>query len=56
MTQASREGKKNISASLDANISKALRRLALEQDRTMQQMMAEAIEDLFCKYGVSVEK
>jgi len=43
----SRQGKKAISAFFDPNVSKQLKRLALDEDSTVQKLMAEALNDLF---------
>jgi len=47
----SRQGKRAISAFFDPAASKQLRLLALEQDSTIQQLLREAINDLFEKHG-----
>jgi hypothetical protein len=48
---ASRVGKKAITGFFDPAVSKQFKRLALEQDKTVQVLIAEAINDLFEKYG-----
>ncbi len=47
----SRQGKKAISGHFDPAVSKQLKQLALEQDQTVQSLLAEALNDLFEKYG-----
>ncbi len=47
----SRQGKKAISAFFDPNVSKQLKRLALDEDSTVQKLMAEALNDLFIKHN-----
>ena len=48
---ATRSGKKKVTASLAPADHKRLRRLALERDATTEALLAEAIHDLFTKYG-----
>ncbi len=47
----SRQGKKAIAGHFDPAVSKQLKQLALEQDTTVQALLAEALNDLFEKYG-----
>jgi hypothetical protein len=47
----SRLGKKMIAGHFDPSVSKQLKQLALERDSTVQALLAEAINDLFVKYG-----
>ena len=47
----SRQGKKAIAGDFDPAVSKQLKQLALEQDTTVQALLAEALNDLFDKYG-----
>ena len=47
----SRHGRKSITVYLDAAAHRQLRLLALEQDSSAQQMVADAINDLFQKHG-----
>jgi hypothetical protein len=47
----SRLGKKAIAGHFDPAVSKQLKQLALEQDTTVQALLAEALNDLFDKYG-----
>ena len=47
----SRIGKKAITGFFDPAVSKQFKRLALENDRTVQLLLAEALNDLFVKYN-----
>ncbi|MDJ0733224.1 MAG: hypothetical protein QNJ47_03910 [Nostocaceae cyanobacterium] len=46
----SRKGKKAIAGHFDPAVSKQLKQLALEEDTTVQALLAEALNDLFEKY------
>ena len=46
-----RAGKKKVTAQLAPEDHKRLRRLALDRDVTTEALVAEAINDLFAKYG-----
>jgi hypothetical protein len=46
----SRVGKKVISGFFDKEVSRQLSRLAIDQDRTKEDLLREAINDLFAKY------
>jgi hypothetical protein len=46
-----RRGKKTIGAFFDPAVSKQLRQIALDEDSTVQDLMREAINDLFEKRG-----
>jgi hypothetical protein len=48
---ATRVGKKKVTATLTPADHKRLRHLALERDVTTEALLAEAIGDLFTKYG-----
>jgi hypothetical protein len=48
---ATRVGKKKVTATLAPVDHKRLRQLALERDATTEALLAEAINDLFAKYG-----
>ena len=50
---ASRRGKRNVSVYVNPTAAKQLRLLMVEQDRTVQALMEEAMNDLFRKYGKS---
>jgi hypothetical protein len=47
-----RQGKKAIAFWVDPAAAKQLRSLALREDRTLQDCMVEALDDLFAKYGM----
>ena len=46
-----RMGKKAIAGFFDPAVSKQLRGLGVERDQTVQQLLCEALNDLFEKYG-----
>jgi hypothetical protein len=46
-------GKKAIAGFFDEAVSKQLRRLGLDQDKSVQDLLGEALNDLFEKYGLS---
>ena len=48
-----RTGKKAIAGFFDPGVSRQLRSIGVQHDRTVQQLLAEALNDLFQKYGVS---
>jgi hypothetical protein len=48
-----RQGLKPIGGHFDPAVSKQLRFMAIEQDSTVQDLLAEAINDLFVKHGKS---
>ena len=48
-----RVGKKAIAGFFDPAVSRQLRILGVQLDRTVQQLLAEALNDLFGKYGLS---
>ena len=47
-----REGKKIIAGHFPRSTWVALRRLAVDRDRTAQELLEEALADLFAKYRV----
>lgn len=49
----SRIGKKTVAAHFDPAVSKQLKLIGLEADRSTQALLREAINDLFVKYGKS---
>jgi predicted HicB family RNase H-like nuclease len=49
--QPSRQGTKPITAHYPKEVSDRLKILAVEQDTTLQDLIAEALNDLFAKYG-----
>ena len=48
----SRRGKKLIGGHFDPTVSYQLKRLALDQETSVQQLLREAINDLFRKYDL----
>jgi hypothetical protein len=50
---ATRAGKKKVTATLAPAAHKQLKGLAVERDATTEALLAEAINDLFVKYGKS---
>lgn len=46
-----RAGKKTVAAHFDPAVSRQLKLLGVERDRTTQDLLREAINDLFSKYG-----
>jgi hypothetical protein len=46
-----RIGKKTVAAHFDPAVSKQLKHIGLETDRSTQALLREAINDLFSKYG-----
>lgn len=48
---ATRAGKKKVTATLDPAVHKQLKSLAVERETTTEALLAEAIADLFRKYG-----
>jgi hypothetical protein len=49
----SRRGKKVVSGYFDAEVSKQLKILCVEQDTSLQALLTEALNDLFIKHGKS---
>ncbi len=47
----SRSGKKTVAGYFDPHTSKQLKILAVEQEKTLQDLLGEALQDLFKKYG-----
>lgn len=47
----SRIGKKTVAAHFDPAVSRQLKQIGLERDRSTQDLLREAINDLFTKYG-----
>lgn len=47
-----RVGKVFISAAYDVAVRKQLKQLALDKDTSIQQLMTEALNDLFTKYDL----
>jgi hypothetical protein len=48
----SRAGKKPITGFFDPEVSKQIKKVALDKDRTMQELLQEALNDLFRKYDL----
>jgi hypothetical protein len=48
-----REGKKTIAGFFPLEVSKQLKMIGLTNNKTVQDLMAEALNDLFTKYGKS---
>jgi hypothetical protein len=46
----SRQGKKAITGFFDPAVSRQLKQLALDEDRTVQALLTEALNDLFIKH------
>jgi hypothetical protein len=47
----SRQGKKAVTGFFDPTVSRQLKRLALDEDKTIQLLLTEALNDLFVKYN-----
>lgn len=47
----SRTGKKMVSGHFDPAVPRQLKQLALDRDTTVQNLIAEALNDLFAKHG-----
>lgn len=50
---SSRYGKKLISGHFDPDVHRQLKQLSVNQDMTIQDLLGEALEDLFEKHGLS---
>ena len=48
---ATRAGRKKVTAALEPEAHKQLKLLAVEQGQTVEDLMREALSDLFRKYG-----
>jgi hypothetical protein len=46
-----RAGKSNVTGYFPPEVKKQLRLMSAEQDKTIQKLLAEALNDLFAKYG-----
>ena len=51
--QPNRQGKKAVAGYFDPVVSKQLKQIGLERDKSLQDLLAEAFNDLFEKYGKS---
>lgn len=50
-TPPSRAGKKIVSGHFDPAVTRQLKQLALDNESTLQNLLAEALNDLFAKHG-----
>lgn len=50
-TPPSRAGKKIVSGHFDPAVTRQLKQLALDRESTLQNLLAEALNDLFAKHG-----
>ena len=50
-TPPSRRGKKAVTGHFDPAVPRQLKQLALDNDSSVQALLAEALNDLFVKYG-----
>lgn len=50
-TPPSRQGKKAITGFFDPVVSRQLKQLALDEDKTVQSLLSEALNDLFIKHN-----
>lgn len=48
----SREGKKPVTGFFSPEISRQIKKLGLDQDKSMQNLLQEALNDLFRKYDL----
>jgi hypothetical protein len=48
----SRVGKKPVTAFFDPEVSRQIKKIGLDQDKTMQDLLQEALNDLFRKYDL----
>lgn len=51
-TQASRAGKASVTGYFAPDVRRQLRRLAADNDTTIQALLGEALNDLFAKHGL----
>jgi hypothetical protein len=51
-TRPDRQGTKTIAGHFDPRVSKQLKQLALDRDSTVQDLLQEALADLFEKHGL----
>jgi hypothetical protein len=51
--KAGRDGRQFIAAHVPPEAAKQFKLLVVQQDKTVQDMLSEAINDLFAKYGLS---
>ena len=50
-TPPSRQGKKAITGFFDPVVSRQLKQLALDEDKTVQSLLGESLNDLFIKHN-----
>ena len=48
----SRAGKKPVTGFFDPEVSRQIKKVALDKDKTMQELLQEALNDLFRKYDL----
>lgn len=48
----SRIGKKPVTGFFDPEVSRQIKKIALDKDKTMQELLQEALNDLFRKYDL----
>jgi hypothetical protein len=48
----SRVGKKPVTAFFDPEVSRQIKKIGIDQDKTMQDLLQEALNDLFRKYDL----
>jgi hypothetical protein len=48
---ATREGLKKVTAALDPAQHKKLKRLSVDQEKSVEDLLREAVQDLFAKYA-----
>jgi len=48
-----RQGTKTVSGHFDPAVSRQLRQIGLDHDKTVQEMLAEALNDLFIKHKMN---
>lgn len=48
---ATREGLKKVTAALEPAQHKKLKRLSVDQDKSVEDLLREAVQDLFAKYA-----
>ena len=51
----SRQGKKPVTAYVDKQVHKQLRSLGVELEKSNQEMITEALNDYFKRYGLSIK-
>ena len=50
-TPPSRQGKKAVTGFFDPSVSRQLKQIALNEEKTVQALLSEALNDLFVKYN-----